>query len=73
MLGRVFLILGLLLKAPSVFGCAVCGFGDDGSREAFILTTGIMTFVPLIFIGCVLFYMRRRYLRLRRQSVVESE
>ena len=68
MLPKAIISFYFLLSSSKVLACAVCGFGDDESRSAFILTTGIMTFVPLIFIGSVIFYMRRRYLKLNSSS-----
>ena len=58
------LMIGLVL-APGLsseisFGCAVCGFGEEETRQAFILTTGIMTIVPLAAIGSIVFYIYRK-------------
>lgn len=62
---KVFFLLWLFASPSQALGCAVCGFGDGESRDAFILTTGLLTFVPLIFIGSVIFYMWRRFRKLR--------
>ena len=59
-------LLNLICVATSLFyseislGCAVCGFGEEETREAFILTTGIMTVVPLAAIGSIVYYVYRR-------------
>lgn len=53
----------LVLGTTSAFPCAVCGFGQDGSQFAFILTTGILTFTPLILGGAVIFYLKKAYSR----------
>jgi len=45
----------------SAHACPVCGFGQDGSQQAYLLTTGIMTFVPLILFGLFVFYLVRKY------------
>ena len=70
---KVFLFVMGTMLASSAYSCAVCGFGaDDNAREAFIITTGIMTFVPLIFIGSVVFYIRRRMLKMAEEEAAES-
>ncbi len=53
-------LLPFILFTDTALGCSVCGFGEDPARWAFILTTGILTFVPLIAIGSVVFYVWRR-------------
>tara|TARA_B100000902_G_C26872312_1_gene698328 strand:- start:249 stop:479 length:231 start_codon:yes stop_codon:yes gene_type:complete len=50
----------LIIAASTSYSCAVCGFGDDPAREAFILTTGILTAVPLLFIGGLIFLLRKK-------------
>ena len=47
--------------AGDALACAVCGFGAGESQNAFLLTTGLLTFVPLMFIGGVVFYLWRRH------------
>jgi hypothetical protein len=56
------LILTLMLS-ETVWACPVCGFGQDKARGAFIVTTGIMTVVPLTLIGGVIVWLRQRSLR----------
>lgn len=54
------LVLGLCSK--QAWACAACGFGiDDPARLAFLGTTGLLTFMPIILIGGVCFYLRRLY------------
>lgn len=43
-----------------VYACSVCGFGEDETRQAFLVTTGIMTCIPLLALGGVLFLISRR-------------
>ena len=43
-----------------LLACAVCGFGEEQTREAFIVTTGIMTVVPLTVIGSIVYYIYRK-------------
>jgi len=45
-----------LFVSSAAFSCSVCGFGEDPARWAFIFTTVILTFVPLIAIGGVVYY-----------------
>lgn len=63
MIRRLFLSLSLLyvFTFPSVVSaCAVCFGGEDDNRQAFIDTTVILTFAPLILIGCFIWLMVRR-------------
>lgn len=48
---------GIWSLSSTGFACAVCGFGEDESRGAFLLTTGLLTFIPLIFMGSVVGYL----------------
>ena len=61
-------VLTLILATPPVWACAVCGFGRDGSQWAFLLTTGIMTAVPLAFIGAVVLFLTYRFRRYGRSA-----
>jgi hypothetical protein len=56
------IVLGLLIftTTSDLFACAVCGVAKEESRIAFIVTTGILTFVPLIVIGFVIYYIYRQ-------------
>lgn len=56
-----FLFSGLLLAYSStLIACTVCGVGKEESRMAFIITTGLLTFIPLIVIGFVIYYIYRQ-------------
>ena len=35
----------------SLYACSVCGFADDGTREAYLLTGMVLTSIPLMLIG----------------------
>ena len=49
------------LLAPRVSeACAVCSFSDDGSQRGFMLGTLIMTTLPFLVIGSIVFFVRRR-------------
>ena len=56
-------LLPLLVAAPRLaWACSVCTAGrDDESRTAFILMTAFMTFLPLVLIGGILWWLRRRF------------
>jgi hypothetical protein len=60
--GRIpaFLIAAALLLAPRVSeACAVCSFRDDGTQRGFMIGTLIMTTLPFLVIGSILFFIRR--------------
>lgn len=56
---RIFLVLIFWLYTGSASACAVCGFSDD-SRGAFLSTAIMMTFVPLIVIGSILWFVIKK-------------
>ena len=60
----------LLLFAPqAVHACAVCFGGQEGdTRMAFILTTVFLTFLPLLMIGGVVWWFRRRFRQLELEE-----
>ena len=61
----------LLLSAPhAAHACAVCFGGQDSAdtRMAFILTTVLMTFLPLLMIGVVVWWLRRRFRQLELEQ-----
>ena len=67
------LISGFLLaNSTTLWACAVCGVGKEESRMAFIITTGILTFVPLIVIGFVIYYIYRQ-VKARERATAISE
>jgi len=66
----VVLMLGVL--APQISeACAVCFSGRDENRLAFILTTILLTALPLIMIGGMLLWLRRR--SVRQQLLMRDE
>ncbi len=48
-MGKWVLTLLCLMPAP-LWACAVCGFGNDKTRSAYIATTGLLSLVPLLMI-----------------------
>jgi len=56
-----FTIVTVALLAPRVSeACAVCSFRDDGSQRGFLIGTLIMTTLPFLVIGSIVFFIRRR-------------
>ena len=60
----------LALWAPRVaHACSVCGAGrDDETRTAFLITTGFLTVLPLLLVGGVAWWLRRRARELEETS-----
>ena len=54
--------LGAFFSMTSpAWACPVCSGGDaEASRVAFLLTTALMSIVPLAFVGGVVYYLSRR-------------
>ena len=55
-------VASLVVWSPRLaWGCAVCSAGrDDETRQAFIVTTGLLTFLPLAMIAGLVWWVRRR-------------
>ncbi len=69
---RVLLSGFLLTNSSTLWACAVCGVGKEESRMAFIITTGILTFVPLTVIAFVIYYIYRQ-VKAREAATTISE
>jgi hypothetical protein len=69
------LLACLILVSPSVAeACAVCFSGrSDEQREAFLITTGFLTFLPLILLGCAVWAFIRRVRRIEAENDVAAE
>ena len=54
-------LLGLVfgLGGMQTYGCAVCGFGQDGSQWAFIFTTALLTFIPLLMAAGICLFIKK--------------
>jgi hypothetical protein len=51
------------------WACSVCTAGrDEANRVAFIATTAFLTFLPLLMIGGVVWWLRKRVHQLARAS-----
>ena len=57
---RFSILLILWNTTAPLLACSVCGYASEASRTAFILTTGLLTFVPLLFVGGVLWYLKKK-------------
>lgn len=67
----LMMLLSSSLFETSAFACAVCGTAKEESRVAFMVTTIIMTVVPLIAIGFVVHYIYRQVKA--RETVLEEK
>jgi hypothetical protein len=57
----VAIIAALILLAPDTsLACSVCFGGEDQSRSAFIVTTVLLSALPLAFIASVALWVRSR-------------
>ena len=53
-----------ILCAPQLAdACAVCFSASDEYRDTFALTTAFLTALPLVMIGSLTLWLRRRFLR----------
>ena len=52
----LFLVCGILLSNPSVYGCSVCFSAKEGTLTAYHLTTILLSFLPLGMIGGLAYF-----------------
>lgn len=69
----LYVLVSLPLSGAAVLACAVCGFGEDQSRGAYLATTLALSLLPLALIGGALLYLRRRYRQQRGERKGQSE
>ena len=64
----------LLLLAPRLSeACAVCSAGrEDETRTAFIVSTAGMTLLPLVLVGGLIWWIRRRILETESAELNEG-
>ena len=64
----------LLLLAPRLSeACAVCSAGrEDETRTAFIVSTAGMTLLPLVLVGGLIWWIRRRILGAESAELTEG-
>jgi hypothetical protein len=67
----VLVLLALVAVPEWAAACAVCGAGvdDDQSRIAYLITSGVLSVLPLALFGGFVLWLRARS---RRQSGVQS-
>jgi len=65
----VLVLLALVVVPEWAAACAVCGAGvdDDQSRVAYLITSAVLSVLPLALFGGFLLWLRRQH---RRQSGV---
>jgi hypothetical protein len=70
-ISRLILLLGLALPrvAPA---CAVCFSGRDESRTAYVLTTVLLSALPLLLVGGFVWWARRRWRALQQDGDGQS-
>jgi hypothetical protein len=56
--------LWFLLMAPHIpsqaYACPVCGVGRDGTTSAYLMTAALMSIVPLVMAGAIVYYLFRQ-------------
>ena len=56
------LIFILLVSLPkSLLACAACGFADDGTQGAYLLTAGVLTLAPLMMFAGLVWWVREKF------------
>ena len=58
----------VLIMSPYLYACSVCGFGQDGSQWAFIFTTGLLTFLPLIMMWLIYYFIKKHIRKNEKQA-----
>lgn len=57
-----------LVSAPQLSdACAVCFSGRDENRQAFTITTALLTGLPLLMVGSVVYWLRLRFRELQER------
>jgi hypothetical protein len=72
-MGQIALLLALALCAALVpdaaSACSVCYAGAEESRKAFLLTTVLLSMLPLAMFGSLFWWLRRRFRELGQTEV----
>ena len=69
----LFCILVFLSLPTAALACPGCIEANEANREAFLFTTGLLTLIPLIVIGCIVRFLQLKAKRHREeQSEVTS-
>lgn len=53
------ILISVFIAPQAVEACPVCFSAKEGSREAYLLTAVLLTFLPLGMIGSLLFWLRK--------------
>lgn len=53
-------LMGVLTMTASASACSVCGTGKEEARVAYWATTAILSFLPLVMIGGLIYYILKR-------------
>lgn len=56
----VCLLLIALDIASQAYACPVCGVGRDGTTSAYLMTAALMSIVPLVMAGAIVYYLFRQ-------------
>jgi hypothetical protein len=56
----VWLFLITLLTTSQAYTCPVCGVGRDGTTSAYLMTAALMSLVPLVMAGVIVYYLVRQ-------------
>ena len=70
---RWILVLFILLCPVVVWACPGCIAANEENRNAFLFTTALLTFIPLIAIGGVVRWLQTRSERMKDEADRTSE
>ena len=66
----IFKLLNLSIN--SLHACSVCGFGDDGTKWGYLVTTGAMTLLPLGLLAFGVYYIRKKFKKVEDEQEKNS-
>jgi hypothetical protein len=55
-----WILLITLHMTSQVYACPVCGVGRDGTTSAYLMTAALMSLVPLVMAGAIVYYLVRQ-------------
>lgn len=58
-----------MLAANEAFACAVCGTAKSENDWAFGLTTALLSFLPPLIFGGIVFFIVRAHKKARREEI----